>query len=424
MTGNPLVVGCCTLNFDWRIGSGFLQESLFSACMLALLIGFVALAAAGSIDKGKKACASRFCLGGVADLNGTVCCSAECGVCGGSGCSRRSGGSAQCCATNLMKNKCKGPKSVECALPCARQGEQPNFASPASRPAAVLPKTGSADTLGLAPGLASGCPRGLPSGVRPLPAQELEKVATCARAEQAESLKRGEEYSPDMLHYRFGDCVKASVAFCRSKEKWGSTSFAVQYKNRANGTKNNYAAISEFMKDYRDKPGFHLPEPDALVVHLRLGDRIDLSKSGTVAEILACGGDPLHGKDTEYLNSIKSAPELLAEAQQNLRPGGKVYLIGGSHMHIGPGANSWPYARCLLSMFQRAGFDTTLRAFEKRSKPDEDFYFMANARFFSMSSGAFSRIIGKVVELQGGRVVGRKFDFCEPGSTCGSYNQV
>jgi len=57
-----------------------------------------------------------FCATGI--RSGQVCCGGRCGTCGGSGCGKRDGGSAQCCKGSIKKG-CASAKETGCVIPSA-----------------------------------------------------------------------------------------------------------------------------------------------------------------------------------------------------------------------------------------------------------------------------------------------------------------
>ena len=106
----------------------------------------------------------------------------------------------------------------------------------------------------------------------------------------------------------------------------------------------------------------------------------------------------------------KSAAELLHDAHTSgIGKGAVVHVVGGSHKlsYTGSGARkSYIYATCIKDAFQQAGYNVNLVT---NLSADDAFCFMASAKIFAPGPGGFSRIIGKLVQLGGGRVVGRSF---------------
>jgi hypothetical protein len=80
-------------------------------------------------------------------------------------------------------------------------------------------------------------------------------------------------------------------------------------------------------------------------------------------------------------------------------------IVGGAHK--GGCEKSWVYATCMRDAIERAGWEVSLQV--NGGTPDQDFYFMSNANKIIVSTGGFSRLIGRLVSFHGGKVIGRTF---------------
>ena len=86
----------------------------------ALLLALLPLLARATVSDGEPpVVAHELCYFGIPSPNRTVCCAASCLSCGGSGCSRRNGGSRQCCPTAIAnaRRTCREPDDTGCVLP-------------------------------------------------------------------------------------------------------------------------------------------------------------------------------------------------------------------------------------------------------------------------------------------------------------------
>ena len=146
---------------------------------------------------------------------------------------------------------------------------------------------------------------------------------------------------------------------------------------------------------------FHKPDPNAIVLHLRLGDVIEHSPDD-VFKMLAKGGKPWPSFGH---NSIKSVYEYLDNIEESNST--QVILIGGSHKPK-KYKKSRVYAGCLERALTYAGKNVTVQI--DGGDADQDFYFMSFAKKVVVSVGGFSRLIGQMVEFNGGKVYGRQFD--------------
>lgn len=195
--------------------------------------------------------------------------------------------------------------------------------------------------------------------------------------------------------------------------------FATQYggvKGRCLQGRNNLTHIAHVFlqskQHYMEKfpsesPGyatcFQEPDPDAVVIHLRLGDVIEKVENVSVVDMLYKGASPAHHKN--FRNSIKPISEYLDNLQTNNLT--KVSIRGGSHK-AELYRKSTVYGHCLKTAIKYAGYD--LMQYEIDSgNPDYDFYYMSHAKAYISTVGGYSRLIGNMVKHFGGQVIGRTF---------------
>ena len=225
--------------------------------------------------------------------------------------------------------------------------------------------------------------------------------------------------------YVLGDCIKQcrncySLKCVRHPEKtkqhgsgcYGKSSrndtFAALYHFRAckinrHEVDGNLTIVDEILHEAEVKDAsFVRPSSDTLVLHWRLGDVIENSKT-TVTDMLTSGGDPWH--TSTYKSAIKSIDEYLSDIEASGLT--KIEIRGGSHdpnlYH-----KSRIYSGCLYRAIQTASY-TNVNIQLEGTDPDHDFYFMGYAKHLSVSSGGFSRLIGTMAKRHGGRMVGREF---------------
>lgn len=208
------------------------------------------------------------------------------------------------------------------------------------------------------------------------------------------------------MSYRLGDCIKACRA-CDPKKFPGS--MAKDYSDRACPDRNpnylkwgNLSVVDElFALREHDKTRFVEPDQDTLVIHLRLGDIVEKSKT-RVHGMLTKGGDPAHHKTNK--DAIKSVYEFLSNIQESgFR---KVSIVGGSHKPEYY-KKSRVYATCVERALRKTGLEVTLEL--DSCDPDRDFYYISHASKIVVSGGAFSRLMGQIVEHRGGKLIGRQF---------------
>lgn len=154
-------------------------------------------------------------------------------------------------------------------------------------------------------------------------------------------------------------------------------------------------AIDEIFKDFGERKGYVKPDPNATVIHLRLGDVIEKTIY-SVEDMLIKGTVAAHAQ--QNFITIRSVYEYLDLLGNDT----KVVIRGGSHF---PGCYraSRVYANCLQRALAKAGKDVEM--YLEESDGDKDFYFMANAKKFISSTGGFSNLIAQMVRRLGGEAM-------------------
>ena len=185
---------------------------------------------------------------------------------------------------------------------------------------------------------------------------------------------------------------------------------------------------------------FFAPPQSTLAIHLRLGDIIEKAPDiQNVTDLLMHGGQPgIRGgsHSTTYENGIKSVYEILGnvyESYNNNNATKAVHIRGGSHISFYY-QKSRVYANCLHRAVKE-GFRriTTTGAVDddadnnhnsnngdikeeivsmiiEGSPSEVDFYYLSHAKQLVVAPGAFSHLMGKLVERRGGTTIGRTFD--------------
>jgi hypothetical protein len=213
--------------------------------------------------------------------------------------------------------------------------------------------------------------------------------------------------------YRLGDCIKT----CNPCKGPRSDTMAVQYGNLYCNTRKgtprelrlqmmalkggNLTAVEEIFQLHKHDPSFRVPAADELVIHLRLGDVIERSQA-KVEQMLMNGADPKHANS--FKTAIKSIHEYLADIQKSGLH--KVVIRGGSHQKKYY-QKSRVYAGCLKEAIENAGYHVSMEV--EGNTPDQDFYYMSHATKVVVSTGGYSRLIGRMVKKGGGIIVGRTF---------------
>lgn len=160
--------------------------------------------------------------------------------------------------------------------------------------------------------------------------------------------------------------------------------------------------LDEIIARREGKKGFRRPPPNAMVIHLRLGDKMEDSEAD-VLTMLRDGADPgrrsFHG-----MHAIKSVYEFLTNIVES---GLQRVIIRGGSQHPQLFRKSKHYASCLQQAIEKAGYTVSMNLDEPSA--DADFFFMVHAKHIIVTAGGFSRYIGHSVLRRGGVLYGRYF---------------
>lgn len=220
------------------------------------------------------------------------------------------------------------------------------------------------------------------------------------------SSRGGGEWDIEERQAAIGDCIKFCACY---HSRYANTTFNYMYAwgdgcpmKKGEDYWDKLHIVDEIHKVQSKYPSFTTPDPDALVIHLRLGDIVEDAKR-SVEEILVDGSDPGY-KPAKFRKGIKSVRELLMNAYEaNVT---KVNIIGGSHKKE-QWKKSRVYAGCVRHAIHTAGFNVTMHI--EGTHPDNDFYFMSHAHQLVVSAGGYSGFVGILAERRGGSIIGRSF---------------
>jgi len=194
--------------------------------------------------------------------------------------------------------------------------------------------------------------------------------------------------------YKLGDFItrhEMRMMLIGSYKYYYKDSIAVEYYNNTNRI-NNFLILKEIVNKRGKK--IELPGDDTLVVHLRTGDVIDLSKNSvedflTNYVIFKQTGINYVKPLIYYNESLKKIPKLK-----------KVIIVTGSHKILND-TKSKKYIEEIGSFFSKKGMIVKYRI---KEDPDEDFVFMCHSKYFIKSGGNFSDITANIVKLKNGLV--------------------
>jgi hypothetical protein len=224
--------------------------------------------------------------------------------------------------------------------------------------------------------------------------------------------------------YRLGDCIKRCRACymgipsqknTTERQPWRhfpedyNLTIAGYYNNLACNTQDmsNYSLVHNILEThFASRPGFVKPNPNDIVIHLRLGDVVESSRE-TVTTLLTEGGVGYHPELKK--SQLKSTQSVYYYLDQLLAyPNNTIVMVGGSHWRQ-LFRKSRGYATCLQRGLALAGRKVELNM--DGGDADQDFFFNSYAKKYMMSTGGYSRIMGKMAVMHGGEIIGDRLDF-------------
>ena len=175
---------------------------------------------------------------------------------------------------------------------------------------------------------------------------------------------------------------------------------------RATSEVSDYAAMSRVVRQAaRERPA-EQPPADAVVVHLRAGDVMDL------AGVTIGGADDYHtlrasdvlsgrasAKLHHYTYPLSYFTNLVPQLPRHVR---LAYLCAGAQY---PSDHGWPistaYVNAIRDALVQRGF--RVRAMVGRN-PDDEVLFMSAAKHFIRAGGGYSAVVAALVQRNGGQV--------------------
>ena len=164
-------------------------------------------------------------------------------------------------------------------------------------------------------------------------------------------------------------------------------SIAADYIVRSKG-QHDYQLLKELCTERTNAT--NTPPAQVLVMHLRVGDVIDYSKH-TV-------DDFLQRQTCDTFCYVRPLQSILDSAAQSKMK--KIVLVAGAHVPD-PLPKSQRYLESVMKTLENNGYEVTMRL---AGHPDDDLVYMSNATHFSPSKGGFSRIVTRLINMNGGAV--------------------
>ena len=201
--------------------------------------------------------------------------------------------------------------------------------------------------------------------------------------------------------YRLGDMFRIKKGLnSRYNKKIG---FNYHVHNFPNSIATEYMLKTKKSEDYNQllniinkrKPKIKIN--NYVVVHLRIGDVIDLSDK-SLKEMLTRYTIYKNGR-TNYVKPLSYYNKIINKIRKYKIK--NIILIGGYHTKQNH-TKSYKYVKIIQKYFKQNGFNCYIRI---NNDPDDDFLIMCNSNYFVPSGGGFSTIIKNIVNMKGGQVI-------------------
>lgn len=218
-------------------------------------------------------------------------------------------------------------------------------------------------------------------------------------------------YSDGKKAYRLGDVIGESGACCRRYSGEFPTgyhlhkykySIAADYMRKVD-KKEQYDILNNIVKK-RTKIRHKLYD-HYINMHLRTGDVMtkdnpEVDKKNINSYLKK------HIKNKNGVNRVKPLSyydKVIKYLKKNNINNKNILIITGWHyIDTIKKENSLKYIEEIKKFFEKNGYNVTTRLNED---PDEDFIIMSNSKYFVQSGGGYSRLIGKMIELNGNTVI-------------------
>jgi GR25 family glycosyltransferase involved in LPS biosynthesis len=186
-------------------------------------------------------------------------------------------------------------------------------------------------------------------------------------------------------------------------------SIASEYMKQTQ-TEGNYELLFSILKKHTKQFNeIDLPKNNTLIIHLRLGDVIEMSKptvkdflidNKTIDSSLICDknyGNVVYNINENTINNSVSYVKPLSYFYNKIHKINginEIVLVAGCHVPLSY-EKSYLYIKCIQIFFEELGYKVSTRL---GKNPDEDFIFMSNAKYFLPSGGGFSNIVKNMVK--------------------------
>ena len=187
--------------------------------------------------------------------------------------------------------------------------------------------------------------------------------------------------------YRLGDAIKG-YPDARYHTQMFPNSIAAKYFEKTKHY-NKFDVLAQVVTDFRMLHECAIPHPNDIVLHLRVGDVLELSPYSVVQHLEK---SMPYINDVHYIKPFSYFEDEFAKFDQ----GSKVIIMTGTHTGYLGMVKSDDYTIKIKAFLADKGFDVSLRT---GFGPDEDFVFASFSKHLVTTGGGFSYLIQQVQAL-------------------------
>ena len=206
--------------------------------------------------------------------------------------------------------------------------------------------------------------------------------------------------------YRLGDIVARNDPYVCSGYYLNKHKGTIGYEYAAKtNERNNFRVLYKISK-LRKKKLKTIPKNNEIIVHLRLGDVIELSnlsvdeylETNKKFDKVAVGMNCL----VQYIKPRKFYEDYILKNIKKIKEIDTVVFVAGDHQELDSLKKSKEYLEKVSEIFEHNGYKIKVRFNEYTA--DDDFVYCSNAKYFVPSGGRYSELISNVAKFNNGKV--------------------
>ena len=202
-------------------------------------------------------------------------------------------------------------------------------------------------------------------------------------------------------HYRLSDMITTGYHkdFFMGKRyhlKYYPDSIVSKYFKKTDEI-NRFKILKELVDNYKLEK--QIDYGNTVLIHLRLGEVIEESKY-SAKDFFEKQIDWSKFNTSRYINS-KKYYEYILKNNKNIPK--KIIIYSGGVFSSNKSKKSREFINLIKNFFQERDFQVIDTYYNSRN-PDDDFVTMSRSKYFIKSGGGFSKLVSKMVEMNGGNV--------------------